>query len=240
MGEAEGKLKKLFEEAKKSAPSIIFFDEIDAIIPARTTKMDQCHVTLVSTMLSLMDGLESRGEVIVIGATNRIDSIDAAFRRPGRFDREFYFPLPNLESRLEIISMNTKNWPNAPSRKVCLGIAEKSKGFSGADIKVSCQLIPKNLCIEAFFRALRRDRPHIYSQPIESSIEAPHVIEEDFYAALEECKVQILKNSANRLTFSNIPKYLRDQHSHQIHDLFIQISLYFTSNCTIYHNISAK
>lgn len=76
-------------------PSIIFFDEIDGLAPVRSTRQDQIHSSIVSTLLALMDGLDSRGEVIVIGATNRIDSIDPALRRPGRFDREFLFTLPN-------------------------------------------------------------------------------------------------------------------------------------------------
>ena len=78
-------------------PSIIFFDEIDGLAPVRSTRQDQIHSSIVSTLLALMDGLDSRGEVVVIGATNRIDSIDPALRRPGRFDREFRFPLPNRD-----------------------------------------------------------------------------------------------------------------------------------------------
>ena len=79
-------------------PSIIFFDEIDGLAPVRSSRQDQIHSSIVSTLLALMDGLDSRGEVVVIGATNRIDSIDPALRRPGRFDREFSFPLPPQEA----------------------------------------------------------------------------------------------------------------------------------------------
>ena len=78
-------------------PSIIFFDEIDGLAPVRSSRQDQIHSSIVSTLLALMDGLDSRGEVVVIGATNRIDAIDPALRRPGRFDREFLFPLPSRE-----------------------------------------------------------------------------------------------------------------------------------------------
>lgn len=78
-------------------PSIIFFDEIDGLAPVRSTRQDQIHSSIVSTLLALMDGLDSRGEIVVIGATNRIDAIDPALRRPGRFDREFRFPLPSRE-----------------------------------------------------------------------------------------------------------------------------------------------
>ena len=80
-------------------PSIIFFDEIDGLAPVRSTRQDQIHSSIVSTLLALMDGLDARGEIVVIGATNRIDSIDPALRRPGRFDREFLFSLPNREVR---------------------------------------------------------------------------------------------------------------------------------------------
>lgn len=81
-------------------PSIIFFDEIDGLAPVRSSRQDQIHSSIVSTLLALMDGLDSRGEVVIIGATNRIDAIDPALRRPGRFDREFHFPLPSAKVRL--------------------------------------------------------------------------------------------------------------------------------------------
>ena len=84
-------------QAYEMRPSIIFFDEIDGLAPVRSSRQDQIHSSIVSTLLALMDGIDSRGEIVVIGATNRIDSIDPALRRPGRFDREFHFPLPNLE-----------------------------------------------------------------------------------------------------------------------------------------------
>lgn len=87
-------------QAYEMRPSIIFFDEIDGLAPVRSSQQDQIHNSIVSTLLALMDGLDSRGEVVVIGATNRIDAIDPAFRRPGRFDREFRFPFPNLEVRI--------------------------------------------------------------------------------------------------------------------------------------------
>ncbi len=90
-------------------PSIIFFDEIDGLAPVRSTRQDQIHSSIVSTLLALMDGLDSRGEVIVIGATNRIDAIDPALRRPGRFDREFLFTLPN-----RIVSPTVSNSSNIP------------------------------------------------------------------------------------------------------------------------------
>ena len=84
-------------QAYQLRPSIIFFDEIDGLAPVRSSRQDQIHSSIVSTLLALMDGLDSRGEIVVIGATNRIDAIDPALRRPGRFDREFLFPLPSRE-----------------------------------------------------------------------------------------------------------------------------------------------
>ena len=90
VGEAERQLRLLFEQARRYQPSIIFFDEIDGLTPVRSSKQDQIHSSIVSTLLALMDGLDNRGQVIVIGATNRVDAIDPALRRPGRFDRELF------------------------------------------------------------------------------------------------------------------------------------------------------
>ena len=110
VGEAERQLRLLFEEARKNQPSIIFFDEIDGLAPVRSSKQEQIHASIVATLLALMDGMDGRGQVIVIGATNRPDSVDPALRRPGRFDREFYFPLPNELGRRAIIDIHTKGW----------------------------------------------------------------------------------------------------------------------------------
>eukprot|EP00795_Rhopilema_esculentum_P007509 gene7509-13289_t len=104
VGESERQLRLLFDQAYSMRPSIIFFDEIDGLAPVRSTRQDQIHSSIVSTLLALMDGLDSRGEVVVIGATNRIDSIDPALRRPGRFDREFLFTLPNRVSGMSAIA----------------------------------------------------------------------------------------------------------------------------------------
>jgi SpoVK/Ycf46/Vps4 family AAA+-type ATPase len=97
VGESERQLRVLFDQAYQQRPSIIFFDEIDGLAPVRSARQDQIHASIVSTLLALMDGLDNRGEVVVIGATNRLDAIDPALRRPGRFDREFRFSLPTLE-----------------------------------------------------------------------------------------------------------------------------------------------
>lgn len=137
VGEAERQLRLLFEEAKNQQPSIIFFDEIDGLAPVRSSKQDQIHASIVSTLLALMDGMDGRGQVIVIGATNRPDAVDPALRRPGRFDREFYFPLPNLEARRKILEINTKKW-DPPIREEFLDeLAHLTKGYGGADLRVS-------------------------------------------------------------------------------------------------------
>merc|ERR1711863_155548 len=110
IGESERQLRLLFDQAYIMRPSIIFFDEIDGLAPVRSSRQDQIHSSIVSTLLALMDGLDNRGEIIVIGATNRIENIDPALRRPGRFDRELRFGLPTRDSRKAILSLHTKSW----------------------------------------------------------------------------------------------------------------------------------
>ncbi|KAL2124028.1 hypothetical protein VTJ04DRAFT_393 [Mycothermus thermophilus] len=153
VGEAEKQLRLLFEEARRTQPSIIFFDEIDGLAPVRSSKQEQIHASIVSTLLALMDGMDNRGQVIVIGATNRPDNIDPALRRPGRFDREFYFPLPDLEARRAIIDIHTKDWGISDAFKDSL--AENTKGYGGADLRA--------LCTEAALNAIQRTYPQIYN-----------------------------------------------------------------------------
>lgn len=153
VGEAEKQLRLLFEEARKTQPSIIFFDEIDGLAPVRSSKQEQIHASIVSTLLALMDGMDGRGQVIVIGATNRPDNIDPALRRPGRFDREFYFPLPDMDSRKSILNIHTQDWGLSDEFKASL--AEKTKGYGGADLRA--------LCTEAALNAIQRTYPQIYS-----------------------------------------------------------------------------
>ncbi|KAL3419413.1 Tat-binding protein-like protein 7 [Phlyctema vagabunda] len=153
VGEAERQLRLLFEEARKTQPSIIFFDEIDGLAPVRSSKQEQIHASIVSTLLALMDGMDGRGQVIVIGATNRPDNIDPALRRPGRFDREFYFPLPDIEGRKSIINIHTKDWGIDDAFKDSL--AHVTKGYGGADLRA--------LCTEAALNAIQRTYPQIYA-----------------------------------------------------------------------------
>ncbi|TIC21668.1 AAA-domain-containing protein [Wallemia mellicola] len=154
IGEAERQLRLLFEEAKAVQPSIIFFDEIDGLAPVRSSKQEQIHASIVSTLLALMDGMDGRGQVIVIGATNRPDAVDPALRRPGRFDREFYFPLPNEKARSKIIEINTKEWDPPLEPHFVEKLANLTKGYGGADLRA--------LCTEAALNAVQRRYPQIY------------------------------------------------------------------------------
>lgn len=138
VGESERQLKNLFEQARLMQPAIIFFDEIDGLAPVRSSKQDQIHSSIVTTLLALMDGLDSRGQVIVIGATNRIDSIDPALRRPGRFDREFYFALPSRSARKEILGIHTGKWEPKPDDELLEELADGTKGYCGSDLRALC------------------------------------------------------------------------------------------------------
>ncbi|KAG4960765.1 hypothetical protein GLYMA_13G273300v4 [Glycine max] len=151
VGDAERQLRLLFQVAEKCQPSIIFFDEIDGLAPRRTRQQDQTHSSVVSTLLALMDGLKSRGSVVVIGATNRPEAVDPALRRPGRFDREIYFPLPTIEDRASILSLHTQKWPKPITGSLLEWIARKTPGFAGADLQA--------LCTQAAMNALKRNFP---------------------------------------------------------------------------------
>ncbi|XP_048130088.1 uncharacterized protein LOC115755050 isoform X3 [Rhodamnia argentea] len=151
VGDAERQLRLLFHVAEKCQPSIIFFDEIDGLAPCRTKQSDQTHSSVVSTLLALLDGLKSRGSVVVIGATNRPDAVDPALRRPGRFDREIYFPLPSLEDRAAILALHTQKWPKPVLGSLLRWIAGKTAGFAGADLQA--------LCTQAAIIALKRNFP---------------------------------------------------------------------------------
>ncbi|NXQ95749.1 ATAD2 protein, partial [Sagittarius serpentarius] len=180
VGESERQLRLLFDQAYQMRPSIIFFDEIDGLAPVRSSKQDQIHSSIVSTLLALMDGLDGRGEIVVIGATNRLDSIDPALRRPGRFDREFLFSLPNKEAREEIFKIHTRNWTPKPLDRFLEELAEKCVGYCGADIK--------SLCAEAALCALRRRYPQIYksSEKLQLDIASIKITAKDFVVAMQK------------------------------------------------------
>jgi transitional endoplasmic reticulum ATPase len=152
-GETEARLRDIFKEARDSAPSIIFIDEIDAIAPKREEAFGDVEKRVVAQLLALMDGMSERGNVIVLGATNRPESIDPALRRPGRFDREIEVGVPNAEGRLEILQIHTRGMPLAANDIDLRSLAAELHGYTGADIKA--------LCREAAMKALRRYLPEI-------------------------------------------------------------------------------
>ena len=155
-GESEARLREIFKEAREKAPSIIFVDEIDSIAPKREEVTGEVERRVVSQMLSLMDGLEARGKVIVISATNRPNAIDPALRRPGRFDREIEIKVPDKKGRQEILQIHTRNMPllsEGDGAVVIDKIAAVSHGYVGADLEY--------LCKEAAMKCLRRLLPEL-------------------------------------------------------------------------------
>ncbi|OQR90451.1 ATPase [Thraustotheca clavata] len=182
VGEAERQLRLLFEQAKRTQPSIIFFDEIDGLAPVRSAKQDQIHASIVSTLLALMDGLDGRGRVIVIGATNRLDAIDPALRRPGRFDRELGFTLPNVEDRASMLQIHTKCWKPALAPAFRKELSQQLHGYCGADIKA--------LCAEAALVALHRTYPQVYksNNKLAINVDSIEVTRQDFKLAFLKVK----------------------------------------------------
>lgn len=213
VGDAERQLRLLFQVAEKCQPSIIFFDEIDGLAPSRTRQQDQTHSSVVSTLLALMDGLKSRGSVVVIGATNRPDAVDPALRRPGRFDREIYFPLPSVKDRASILSLHTQKWPKPVSGSLLKWIARKTTGFAGADLQA--------LCTQAAISALKRNFP--LQEILLTAEEKPShakriplpnfaVEERDWLEALSRspppCSRREAGIAANDVVFSPLPSHL--------------------------------
>ncbi|CCH41644.1 putative TAT-binding protein [Wickerhamomyces ciferrii] len=195
VGEAERQLRLLFEEARKQQPSIIFFDEIDGLAPVRSSKQEQIHASIVSTMLALMDGMDNRGQVIVIGATNRPDAVDPALRRPGRFDREFYFPLPDIKAREQILKIHTKKWDPPLQPEFTDKVAHMTKGYGGADLRA--------LCTEAALNSIQRRYPQIYSSDDKLKIDPStiQVAARDFMKALDK----IVPSSARSTSSGSAP-----------------------------------
>jgi len=179
-GETEAKLRDIFKEAKDKSPSIIFIDEIDAIAPKREEVNGDVEKRVVAQLLALMDGLTDRGNVIVLGATNRPDSVDPALRRPGRFDREFEITVPNEDERLEILQIHTRGMPT--SKDIDLKeLSLELHGYTGADIK--------SLCREAAMKSIRRYLPEIdlETEKISSEIlQSMQIKLIDFYDAMHE------------------------------------------------------
>ena len=193
-GESEEKLRNIFKNAEENAPSIIFIDEIDSIAPKREEVTGEVERRIVAQLLSLMDGMSSRGKVVVIGATNRINAIDPALRRPGRFDREIEIGVPDKEGRLEILQIHTRGMPL--DKDVDLEkIANISHGFVGADLQA--------LAKESAIRALRKVLPEIdltaESIPSET-LKKIIVTMDDFLNVIKE-----MEPSALREVFVEVP-----------------------------------
>lgn len=189
-GESESRLRKIFEDARRRAPCIIFFDEIDSLAPKRERVEGEVEKRVVAQLLALMDGLKSRGDVIVMAATNRPNSIDPALRRPGRFDREIVIGIPNAQARREILEIHARGMPLGGD--VDLGdLAETTHGFTGADLNA--------LCTEAAMAALRRQLPGLQEGSVSISHETLMAMEvgmADFTDALAEVEPSGLREVA--------------------------------------------
>ena len=192
-GDSEEKLREIFKEAEKNSPAIIFIDEIDSIAPKRDESKGEMERRVVAQLLSLMDGMKSRGKVIVIAATNLPDSIDPALRRGGRFDREIEIGVPDKDGRKQILEIHSRNMPlseNVDIKKY----ADRTHGFVGADLS----LVAK----EAAMHALRREFPNMNPDetPSPEKLESLRVTAEDFESALK-----MVQPSAMREVFVEVP-----------------------------------
>ncbi len=187
-GESEQRLRQIFEEAERNAPAIIFIDELDAIAPKREEVTGEVEKRVVAQLLTLMDGLQERGKVIVIGATNRPDAIDPALRRPGRFDREIEIPPPDKRARKEILLVHTRNVPLAEDVDLDK-IAEITHGYTGADLAA--------LVKEAAMNALRRflkEHAIDLNRPIPPELlQKLKVNMSDFYAAMKSVPPSLMR-----------------------------------------------
>jgi transitional endoplasmic reticulum ATPase len=186
-GESEERLREIFKQAQENAPSIILIDEIDSIAPKREEVTGDVEKRVVAQLLSLMDGMQARGKVVVIGITNRVNALDPALRRPGRFDREIEIGVPGRAARLEVLQIHTRGMPL--EKKVNLeSLADRTHGFVGADLE--------SLCKEAAMRALRRILPEVdlEAESIPAKILTKLVVEmKDFEEALKDIQPSALR-----------------------------------------------
>src|SRR5438105_4343541 len=221
-GESEAKLREVFEEAARHAPAILFIDEIDAVAPKRAEVVGEVEKRVVAQLLSLMDGFVSRGQVIVIGATNIPEVLDPALRRPGRFDREIEIGVPNTQARLQILKIHTRAMPLASDVDL-QEIAEHSHGFVGADVEALCQ--------EVGMIALRR-----YLVAGTDDLSALQVTGDDFVAGLKEVEPSASREffiEKSTSTFASIGgladvKQLLDsvvEHSHMHDEIYERVGL---------------
>ncbi|RNF15224.1 putative ATPase [Trypanosoma conorhini] len=220
VGESERQLSLLFEEARRRQPSIIFFDEIDGLVPVRHAKAEQSQAALVATLLALIDGLDDRGQVVVIGATNRPDTIDPALRRPGRLDRELHFPLPDAAARRHILSIVTKPIVplEHPERSVILEeLVARCEGWSGAEIQA--------LCTEAGLNRLRTSLPQLYvtSRKLQIPNNALSIQKEDFLIAIHRFKTSVRRGA------DSFSKGLEEHLEHLLHSTRTELVLHVAS-----------
>lgn len=187
VGEAEERIREIFKEAEENAPSIIFIDEIDAIAPKREEVLGEVERRVVAQLLSLMDGMEARGNIIVMAATNRVHSIDEALRRPGRFDREIEFGVPDPKARRQILSIHTRGMPLAKDVDLDY-FSSITHGFVGADLSA--------LAKEAAMKALRRYLPKINLEEEripQEVLESMEVNKKDFFEGLKDVQPSALR-----------------------------------------------
>lgn len=188
-GESEARLREIFEAAQKSAPSIIFLDEVDALAPRREDAAGDVERRVVATLLTLLDGMKARGQVVVLAATNRPNAIDPALRRPGRFDREIHIPIPDRPARRDILEIFTRGMPLTDDIDLDT-LADRTHGFVGADLEA--------LCRESAIRSLRRVLGTTGSPA--DALETLRVQPDDFRLALTD-----VKPSATREVFVEKP-----------------------------------
>jgi len=195
-GESEKRVRELFEDAEKNSPSIIFIDEIDAIAPKREEVHGEVERRVVSQLLTMMDGLKSRGKVVVIGATNRPNALDPALRRPGRFDREVVIGVPTKKGRLEILKIHTRNMPLTKNVKL-EKLADITHGFVGADLSALCKEAAMNVLRKILPDLNLRERKTIPKEVIEKL----KITSDDFKEALK-----MVRPSALREVFLETPE----------------------------------
>jgi transitional endoplasmic reticulum ATPase len=228
-GESEAKLREVFEEAARHAPAILFIDEIDAVAPKRAEVTGEVEKRVVAQLLSLMDGFVSRGQVIVMGATNIPEVLDPALRRPGRFDREIEIGVPNTQARLQILKIHTRAMPLAPDVNL-QEIAEHSHGFVGADLEALGQEVGM-IALRGFLASIP-----VETAPASADLSTLQVTRDDFLAGLKEVEPSatrefFIEKSAS--TFADLGglndvKRLLDaivEHSHMHDDIYEQVGL---------------
>jgi transitional endoplasmic reticulum ATPase len=229
-GESEAKLRELFEEAARHAPSILFIDEIDAVAPKRAEVTGEVEKRVVAQLLSLMDGFVARGQVIVIGATNIPEVLDPALRRPGRFDREIEIGVPNTQARLQILRIHTRAMPLASDVDL-QEIAEHSHGFVGADLEALGQEVGM-IALRRFLSSVPLDTEGIAAEELGSL----QVTRDDFLAGLKEVEPSATREffiEKSSSTFASLGglnevKRLLDgviEHSHMRDEIYEQVGL---------------